>query len=257
MTTAQKLNNKFNRDLKKVLKRYTTIVVESLEKLSIEDGLIGQLDNADKGARYLKVFENGLEESGYYSLTEKALKANNILYTEAVKRAGDTLGRQRFNGVSQKRINKMLKVDFQGMSNLGDTNITAIHNKLLEAIRDGKKRRVLVKELKGEINKFQNHAETYIKTSRREYAQLTEDEIAKSVGFGDEKDDIWEYIGAPLQDNSHKECIWVFEVHGVLFTNKEKIEFESGGLFPHTEPRWNCQHNFFISAQDFEDLEAQ
>ena len=256
MTTAEKLNKEFEKDLNKVLKKYTESVEDSLDKLKTDEGIILTLEN-DNVAKYSKVFEKALEDSGYYSLSERALKANNILYTEAVKRAGDVLGRQRFKGVNKDSINRILKVDFDGLSNLGETNIIAVQNKLLQAVQVGKKKAELIKELRKEIDKFQNHAETYIRTSRRNYIQLTEDEIAGSVGFGEEKDDIWEYVGAPLQENSHKECKWVFNVHGALFTNEEKELFEGGGLFEHSEPRWNCQHNFLISANDYEDYERQ
>ena len=80
MTTAEKLNKEFEKDLNKVLKKYTESVEDSLDKLKTDEGVILTLEN-DNVAKYSKVFEKALEDSGYYSLSEKALKANNILYS--------------------------------------------------------------------------------------------------------------------------------------------------------------------------------
>ena len=142
---------------------------------------------------------------------------------------------------------------YEGMQNLGEQTLPAIHNAITQSVINGSTITQMTNQISGKLGKFEQYAKTYIVTAKREFIQKTENYVAEKINFGSEKDDIWEYIGAPLQDNSHPECVWALEQkeNAPYFTNAEKEEFESGGGYPHTEPRWNCQHNFMITDMTY------
>ena len=103
---------------------------------------------------------------------------------------------------------------------------------------------------------LKRYSETWMRTAYQQYQQKVEDTLANEIGYGEEEDDEWEYIGAPLQNNSHSECVWALrERKDNIFTTKEKEAFQTGNAYggQPAPPRYNCQHYFVMSPKDLRD----
>ena len=197
-----------------------------------------------------------LKEDGYYDLVQK-FTTNNKEFTDVqIKDMAKRFGAATtYYGAVEKTTLKGLKeMQYNGMVQLGQSRVNAIGQALYNNVIAGSTEKQLLVELDRNLGNMSKYAETYIRTAKREYSQQTEYSIADEAGIA--KDEIiWEYIGAPLQDNSHPECVWALieKEHAPFFTNDERIEFESGGGYEHSEPRWNCQHIFGITDMTYEE----
>jgi len=241
----------FEREMAKVIRRLEKEINLIIDKYKTVNGVI--VKNADL-SRVITVgnqLEEALRSSGYYELAEKALEGNRELMVLEIANLKELLGRSRLGQIDATTLNNLLKVKYQGMLDQAGLNVIAIKETLFNSVTLGLPMSTLRNELTGKLGRFGRHATTYIRTAKREFIQTTEDTIADQIGFGEEKDDIWEYVPSLLQSDSHKECIWAVEKK--YFTNAEKISFESGGGYSHSEPRWNCVHHFAISNLTYEE----
>jgi hypothetical protein len=250
MTEQEKQVLRFEKNLQKVVKKLDNKLRDLLAEFDTRAGVLTSTDSS-KALLLKRELTQALKDTGYYDLIKDTLKESSVMADIRIKELKDVIGK-RFSEIDKTVINGLNKMNYGEMINISETAINSIQNKTMQSVILGLNKANLIKELSGELDKFQNYAETYITTSKRIYSQTVEDEIADQVGFGEDKDDIWEYVGAPLQNNSHKECIW--GVPKRYFTNDEKIDFEqgnyAGGSF---DPmRYNCQHNFQISDVTYE-----
>jgi uncharacterized protein YukE len=176
------------------------------------------------------------------------LKKTNSKYLEdAKKRVPKSM--TKFVGFDNNSLNAMIQMQYLGIETVQAQAVDAIKSATITYINTPTTIDKLLQDLQGRIDQLEAHTKTQLNTFYREYSQTLENQIAEQIGFGENKDDIWEYSGAPLQDNSHDECVWALtQKQGApYFTNEEKIAFESGGLYSHSEPRWNCQHDFVMT----------
>jgi hypothetical protein len=199
-----------------------------------------------------------LEKAGYYDLAKQFTRNNKDFTTVQIKEMATRFkDAASYYGALEKTVFKGLQnMQYNGMTVLGSTRVNAITEALYNSVIAGTSNAQLQVVLEKQLDMFGQYAETYIRTAKREYSQQTEFEIARDAGI---EDVIWEYIGAPLQDNSHEECIWALteKEHAPYFTTAEMEEFQAGGGLEHTEPRWNCQHIFGITDMTMEEyLEA-
>ena len=147
-------------------------------------------------------------------------------------------------------IEALLQLNVQELYNINSTLATELQSRLIQSIVIGLPQSDLMTQLEKytDLN-FKNKISTLYSTLENTYQQKTEDILASQIEF----DGIWEYIGAPLQANSHKECVWALteKPNAPYFTTKEKEEFEAGTYPPHLEGRssirYNCQHYFIMT----------
>jgi len=191
----------------------------------------------------------------YDVLVEASVKQSKDIFTAIKINARSVLDRQRLGGIDKLTVDALIRSQDIIMKDISDKFSSELGRALNQNVMGGVSLEDTLELIDSKVEAFANEALTNLRTIKNDFSQNAEDLVAESVGFGDEEDDIWEYIGAPLQDNSHKECIWALTQKPGFpyFTNAERIEFESGGGFPHTEPRWNCQHNFFMSNVTHEE----
>jgi hypothetical protein len=208
--------------------------------------------NIDLAIRSQLELSAALKESGYYTLAAKAV-AENKRY---IKKRLFQFEIDEFGMTTKQTLDGLLRLDYGKMQSVSDKLIPNIKQKIFDSVITGKSYSQLQLDIDKSLEGFKNEALTQLRTIRREFRQNVEDSIAEQIGFGEEKDDIWEYAGAPLQSNSHAECIWALtqKKGAPYFTDEEKKLFQSGGLYPHTEPRWNCQHNFYITNKKYKDV---
>ncbi len=242
----------FEKDMAKVISRLEKQVQKIIDGLQIVNGNMATTASALNDALSVsKDIEQALRDSGYYELAEKALKQNKLLMNSRHDELKALLGRQRLGKVDTSTLNALLKMDFTGMTDLGEGAIARIRESIFNSVNLGLPLNTLRDEIMNDTGILKHHANTYIRTTKREFAQRVEDNVADKIGFGDSKDDIWEYTPAITQANSHKECIWA--VGKQYFTNAQKDEFNAGGGFSHSEPRWNCIHSFVITNVTYEE----
>ena len=242
----------FEREMAKVIKRLEKSIDEIIMLLRMRDGqMIVSAANINKAMSLSGQLEKALRESGYYELAERSLKANNKIMTAQHEGLKELLGRERLGQIDTTTLQALQKMKFTGMSGLGDNALIGIREAIFNSVNLGLPVGILRDEITKKLGGWGEYANTYIRTAKREFSQQVENNAAELIGFGEEKDDIWEYLPSILQANSHKECI--FAVNKQYFTNEEKIQFESGGLYSHSEPRWNCVHSFRISNVTYEE----
>jgi len=251
MLEFEKQAEAFETAIKKVINKLDTKLTKLLNGLDTKDGVL--LDTqATKVLLLKKELQKALIDSGYYKLAEETMKDNIKIMGIRIVELKETLG-LRLGEISKKTINGINKMSFGEMANIGEREILAIHNSIINSVIMGTQKTALVESLTNELSKFQNYAETYIRTSKRIFSQTIENNIAEQIDFGSEKDDIWEYLGAPLQSNSHAEC--EIAVPKRYFTNDEKIEFEAGsiGSLSFNPMRYNCLHQFMITNKTYKE----
>ena len=249
---------RFNTQMTRVIRNMSTFLNSSI-KLTTEAGLIIPVaENFDNVAIVAGELIDQLTESGYFKLINEFSQNNSDFSVQQIKEMG-----KRFKGASTyfgaiegTTLDGLKNMQYSGMASLGQNSMASISTALYDSVLSGTSNNQLVQRLTKELGKLSQHAETYVRTAKREYSQQTEFEIARAAGI-DKGDTIWEYIGAPLQDNSHKECIWAIteKIHAPFFTTAEMEEFQAGGGLDHTEPRWNCQHIFGITDMTVEEYE--
>ena len=234
-------------------------VLSELEKEinAIVNGLprSGKLFNLQKidMAQITQDMYSALEKSGYNELIQETLlKSKDDIAKQLgfmAKALPDT--KAVLGHLDDTTINSFLKMGYVGLETVPAELVEKVKNTVYQAAILGKSSGQLVSELEAKLSQFGGHAQAQVNTFRREFIQKSEEHIAEQVGFGDDVNDIWEYVGAPIQTNSHPECVWAVEKR--YFTNEEKIDFQNGGGYPHTEPRWNCQHIFQISNVTYKE----
>jgi hypothetical protein len=227
--------------------------IKSALKFDMNGGIIIENNkNIDLAIRSQLELAAALKESGYYTLAAKAV-AENKRY---IKKRLFQFEIDEFGMTTKQTLDGLLRLDYGKMQSVSDKLIPNIKQKIFDSVITGKSYSQLQLDIDKSLEGFKNEALTQLRTIRREFRQNVEDSIAEQIGFGEEKDDIWEYAGAPLQSNSHAECIWALtqKKGAPYFTDEEKKLFQSGGLYPHTEPRWNCQHNFYITNKKYKDV---
>ena len=127
-----------------------------------------------------------------------------------------------FSKTTFDSINSLQKLEFNSVGQDGMSEILKVLN---GQVAVGASRTQAIKTLKKTLNRnIVRYSETYVETAKNMFNQEVNNKIAKDVGF----DGIWEYIGAPLQANSHLECIWALtkKPKAPYFTTAEKIKFE-------------------------------
>ena len=242
----------FEKDMEKVISRLERQVQKIIDGLEVVDGKYATTASALNNALNVSNdLSQALTDSGYHDLAEKALKQNTKLMNLRHDELKILLGRDRLGQIDTSTLNALLEMNFTGMTDLGESSIIRIREAIFNSVNLGLPVNQLRDELMKDTGILKHHADTYIRTGKREFAQRVEDNTAEQIGFGEDKDDIWEYSPAITQSNSHKECIWA--VDKSLFTNAEKNEFNSGGLFSHSEPRWNCVHRFVITNKTYDE----
>ena len=260
-TTAAIINSQtelFNAGMVSVIRKLSNYLNSGI-KLTTEAGLIvPTVDNFENIAIVSGELLEQLEKSGYYNLIREFSQNNTDFTAQQIKEMG-----KRFQGadtylgaIEGTTLSGLQNMQYEGMAVLGQSRIGAISQVLYDSVLAGTSNAVLTGNLKSQLGNLSRYSETYLRTAKREYSQQTEFEIAKAAGI-DRDETIWEYIGAPLQDNSHAECVWALldKPHAPFFTTAEMEEFQAGGGYDHMEPRWNCQHIFGITDLTIEEYE--
>jgi len=234
--------------------REITAEVMAVADFDIEDGIIAFThENIDKAILIKSQLPGIIKKAGYFETVAKALDDYIAIATErtsAVKGLFDVTSLSGFNKTAIKAIQAM---DYSKLDGVADKFIVGVGEKFINSVATGKQLPTLIDETIKQAENFKNEALTQLNTMQNVFRQNLEDQLAEEVGFGEDADDVWVYQGAPLQANSHKECIWALtkKAGSPYFTDEEKREFERGGgvlTIQHSEPRWNCQHNFFMTA---------
>lgn len=247
----------FSGQMAAVIKSFNRKLNASL-KFTTEAGVILPIEqNFEQVTIMASELITALQESGYYDLAKKFVENNDDFTRLQIKDMAKRFKKAEiyYGKISGTTLNSLKTMQYNGMADLGTSRLSAIKQTVYQSVLAGTSNDVLLNNLTKHLDQLSQYAETYMRTAKREYSQQTENLIAKEAGL---TDIIWEYIGAPLQDNSHEECIWALEdkPHAPFFTTEEKDEFEAGGGYDHTEPRWNCQHIFGITDMTYEEYEG-
>ena len=245
----------FTEQMELVIAKLEKQIDDIILKLRMRDGFL-LVDQKN----YRKVIEisgdlaKALEDSGYYELAERTLKANNKILAKQHEALKDLLGRERLGQIDKTTIQALNAMKFDGMTNLADDTLNAIKNALYDGVNLGLPMSKIREQLGKQLGKLSQYTETYIRTAKREFSQKVENITAQKIGFGKDKDDIWEYSPAILQKNSHAECIWA--VKKQYFTDEEKQDFEAGILptgMNRSAVRYNCVHRFQITNKTYKE----
>jgi hypothetical protein len=251
------LPTNLERDLDSVIKTLQKTVDKYVLSLTDKIDLKTELKMTEINAMVDGLYQ-ALEQSGYNTTVMKSLadlQKTNAKYLADIKARIPASAIESFSKFDQKSLNGLIKMQWLGIETVQAQSIDAIKQAVIQHIITPSSTASLISQVESKIDQLRNHTLAQINTFYREYGQQLENQVAEQIGFGEDKDDIWVYTGAPLQENSHKECIWALrEKDGAFgddmnayFTDAEKEEFEAGGLYEHTEPRWNCQHRFQIT----------
>lgn len=233
----------FQQKLEEILQDFEKRVSRILMKMDSKGGKI--VESQAEILLRSKEIKDALKEAGYYNLTNEFLKKNEKIINERKKELEKYT---RIGSIDKNAIKDLTKTHLIGMEEIGRHTAESIRNAILQGTLAGTNKTKLIETIRSEIGKMSRYAETYYNTAKTQYRQTAEDILAEEIGFGQRKNEMWEYVGAPLQKNSHPECIWALSQRkNPYFTTKEKEDFEAGvGAFPHPIPRWNCQHYFIM-----------
>jgi len=241
------LEDQFGSVNRKLISELTKILSKNM---SITNGRVLIDENLDIIAGLDNMLEEAFQKSGYYSvLTDSVLqsKENAQLVFDFASGNIANLGM-----IDNKTINGLIQMQWDGIKTVPVQIKENLKNGIYQSILSGRPFSSIVDSIQKQSDQLVNRTLTQVRTFKREFAQTIENETAKQIGFGENKDDIWEYLGAPLQDNSHPECVLAVEKQ--YFTNQEKEDFENGvGEIPHSEPRWNCQHRFVMTNLTYKE----
>ena len=209
-----------------------------------------------------KQLEKAVRDSGYIDLIDEMTKKNKelfLLQKEEIKSILKAKGipiTGAFGNLDAKTIKGLIGTNFDRMLLDSDTAIASISKALYDNVLAGAPIPAMMETMKGTLGSFEGHAKTYARTSKRMFTQTIEDNIAEEIGFGDSKDDIYEYIGAPLQDNSRNICVHILEDRATpYFTQAMRDEFDTGSFegVDFDVRRFNCQHNFAITNLTYKE----
>lgn len=149
-----------------------------------------------------------------------------------------------------KTINALLEIDLENVYNITSETAMNIQRSFISNIATGSSVESTLNLVSGMVDKTTAEIGTLLRTFENTYYQMVEKEVADNINY----DGVWEYIGAPLQANSHAECRWVLSERGsVEFTREEMEAFEAGTYPPHlagrSAVRYNCQHYFVMKGE--------
>ena len=194
----QSQNAQFEKDMAKVIARLEREVAKIVDRLSSVGGNLKTTAEALNNALSVSgEIAQALKDSGYYELSEKALKQNTKLMNLRHDELKTLLGRERLGKIDTSTLKALNKMSFTGMTDLGESSIIRIRESIFNSVNLGLPINILRDELINDGSILKHHAETYIRTTKRQFAQKVEDNTAEQIGFGDSKDDIWIYAIIP------------------------------------------------------------
>lgn len=213
----------------------------------------GFIPNTEANLEYMSVIYNDMlklaNSQGYTDAVTYAIQQEG----EVVKQVKQALQKGgiavNFSPVTQASFNLFQKQKYDYLMNLSARAINAVKESTLNAVLGSSDISSLINNIQLELdNKLKRYASTYLETSRGQLIQSTQDWVAEDM-IAEGQQVYWEYFG-PLDNDTREECVEALNKR--YFTNDEKNEFMNGGIFPHTEPRWNCRHNFIlITAEEY------
>jgi len=206
--------------------RVTDRVEKLIESSGLNEGLTDTLQGYGKVSDYVR---DGIE---------RQLAAADIAY----------------GSITMPDIKRVVNLSTELLNIRTAQGVSAIRSALTQAVVFGQPIEVAAASVKKALASIGHDALTDMVTAQRQYLQDAEDEgaaQAQDILGLDDSDLVYRYEGAPLQDNSHPECVWALseKPDAPYFTAAERDEFESGGGYPHGEPRWNCQHEFVLDIE--------
>ena len=229
----------FEKNMKQVLKNLQA----EIEAMLTFDVANGDIIPSDKNFSRALTIQNKLlkamQESGYNDLIEQSIKDNNKILKAVRDDIKDVLDRKRIVTIDTDVLKSLQKMEGSQMVNVAEKFIAGTDTAVMNNVINGTQLNKLITTVMKQSEKFSGEALLQMDTIKNEYLQYSQNNIAEQIGFGEDKDDIWEYTGSPLQDNSHKECIWALreKTHRPYFTNKQKMDFESGRYPAHLRGR--------------------
>lgn len=251
----------FEKGIVQIQKQLLSNIKFTMGDLNLKNGkFLNASDDIKEAILQLNNIDEALEQSGYYKfIQDEILKQKEYFKIRSgeIQKQFKSLG-----GFDANAVDGFLQAEFITLQDVGTSAANAVKQTLLQSVTTGLDFDEAVNLIASKLDtNLTRYAETWYRTAFNEYTQKVEDNLAEAIGFGDDEDDIWEYMGAPLQDNSHEECIWALteKDHCPFFTNEEKEAFETGTAYPGqpSPPRYNCQHKFNITNMTYEEYKKQ
>jgi hypothetical protein len=214
----------FEKDLIPILKKLKKDIDLSLSSFNIKNGkfTLDKFSNVQL-MKFNESFISSLESSGYNKLVGKYLGKSRGYLTDRIK--GLKTSFPELAEFNVKNLDSILKINAEEFNLVGQDIASKLQTRLTNQLINGESLKDSTIILNGLLDKsLVRYSSTWLKTSYQRYIQGSEDALSKELGFGSSKDDIWEYVGAPLQKNSHSECVWALQTRNdSIFTTKEKF----------------------------------
>lgn len=259
--TKQELDSLFELNKKETQKLFSS-AISKLQRV-IEQKILGfplieggTIPRTEANLDYLQTVYTSLlqelEKSGYNDAVQFALESESEVIKNLKQIYKNTDFPIAFNAISQESFNLLQNQKLEYLTNLSTNAINAVRQAVTDSVIGAVDVAYLTSQIRNELEgKLKRYANTYLETARGKLIQDAQDWSAQQ--FRDEGIKIyWEYRG-PEDNLTREECIWALTK--LVFTDEEKAEFLSGGLFPHNEPRWNCRHNFvMITEKEYKNL---
>lgn len=237
-----------------VLNRFERKAVKIVEELETAKGVIaGTNSNLALSTELSGKFTQALNDSGFKSALARIEKNSmdfirKTLSDLSIEQGGREISALKFKSLVNANIREIVQVSGQVIDSSANMVIQKVTTANIAKVRMAD----LVKDLKKALpDNLKRYAKTYIDTGMRIVSQQAQIESVKEAGF-EFNEILWDYVGAPLQSNSHPECIWALQNRATtLFTDEQRLEFETK-----YNPRYNCHHQFQLSSTDiYEYLE--
>lgn len=241
----------FRKDLIPILEEIKKQMEMSLSNFNIKGGKFLIEDySSSQLIQFNNSFITSLETSGYNDLVGKYLGDARLHLKDRASEFAKIF--PQLGEISPASLDNILKVNATEFSLVSDDIAGRLQTRLTNQVLNGESLVNSIEILNGVLDSdLIRYSETWLRTAYQQYMQKTEDFLGKKIGFGESRDDIWEYVGAPLQSNSHSECIWALRTRATsYFTTKQKEAFQNGTAYvgQPAPPRYNCQHIFIISS---------
>lgn len=245
----------FETNLASIIRAFSSKLNASFKFTTVKDVIVPIEENFEQVAIIAGELAESLTNAGYYDLVKEFTSNNDDFTVQQIKDMSKRFKKAKtyYGAIEPTTLSSLKSMQYNGMADLGVTRLNTIKSALFQSVLAGTSRETLIANMEKQMQILEREATTYLRTAKREYSQQVENQIAKEAGL---TEIIWEYVGAPLQDNSHPECRCALEEkeHAPYFTQEEKDEFEAGGgECAHDEPRWNCQHIFGITDLTYEE----
>lgn len=241
----------FETEIDSIVERIIADITAEFD-FEIQDGVIAFTDaNINKAILLKGNVEAIISNSGFYAAVRSAIDDYLDVATSRIGEVKRMFSLTDLSGFDTQTIRAIQAMDYGKLQGVAEKFVAGVGDKFVNSVATGQQFSTLLDETVKQAERFKNEALTQMNTMQNVFRQNLEDKLAEEIGFDDTN--VWEYMGAPLQANSHKECIWALtqKAAAPYFTNEEKEEFERGGgplTIVHGEPRWNCQHNFFMTS---------